>query len=166
MALNQLQADKDTYTGQAAASLQGALLQAGQQYSDAGSYDSGVRMRAQGQQSVQNAYNLQGQNISNAYQVSQQNLQGNYFRNIEIPLQESNENIELTNQYQNSLQQQAAQDYANNVANYNYTAQSNIGAPPGEDQTAFNNQISSLLPYVNSNIPSTSQALTNIQSGV
>lgn len=153
-ALNNIQADVNVFQGQSKAALQQALTQAGTQYSDMGSYDSGAAQRALGNQSVQNAYNLQNENINANYQTQQQTLQGNYFRNQYLPLQTQNENIELGNQQQNAVNQQAALDYQANVANYNYNAQSAIGAPPGENATQFSNQIATLLPYVNQQIPS------------
>jgi hypothetical protein len=156
-AVNQLMADQDVYTGQAKAQLQQAMLQAGQQYSDAGSYDSGVRQRTQGQQAVQTAYGLQGENLSTQYQENQQKLAGEQFRNVQVPLQISNENLELTNQKTQAINSLASQDYGNAVNLYNYNAQKAIGAPPGEDPTQFQNQLATQLPYVSSSVPSTQQ---------
>ena len=157
-AVTQLQADSDAYTGQAKANLQNTLLNAGQQYSDAGSYDSGVRSRTQGINSVNTAYDLANNQRTAAYNIGTQQLQGERLRNVTLPLQTANENLQLTNEKTQAINQQASTDYANNVANYEYNAQKAIGAPPGEDTVAFQNQISGMLPYVNQNIPSTQSA--------
>ncbi len=156
-AVTQLQADSDAYTGQAKANLQSALLGAGQQYSDAGSYDSGARARTQGVQSVNSAYDIGNEQRQTGYNIGTQNLAGERLRNFTLPLQTSQENLELSKEKTADINQTAAQDYQNNVANYEYNAQKQIGAPPGQDTIAFQNNISTLLPYVNQAIPSTQQ---------
>jgi hypothetical protein len=154
-AVTNLQADIDAYTGQAKANLQNTLLQAGQQYSDSGSYDSGARARTQGIDSVNSAYDIGNQQRQAAYNIQTQHLAGQRLRNQDIPLQISNENLQVGQQYSTDLKNLASQDTQNLVNAYKYTEGTKLGAPPGSNSLDYSNNLSTLLPYVNQNIPTT-----------
>lgn len=162
--VTQLLADRDAYTGQAKAELNTALTQAGQQYSDAGSYDSGARARAQGVQEANTAYNIAQNERQANYNVATQRYEGNLLRNVQLPYQTG-----VTEQ--NTARQQAADiaqeaninaTYAQDLQKYNeanagianvqggqYQAQ---GAFPGQSYATTQNTLFSMLPNVPSGL--------------
>jgi hypothetical protein len=164
-AVTNLQADVDAYTGQAKSQLQQTLLQAGQQFSDSGSYDSGARARTQGYDSAQSAYDIANQQRAAAYNIQTQKLQSSRLINQNIPLNISNENLQQGQNYSNDLKNLASQDYQNAVSAYTYKAGNTIGAPPGMDATAYQNQIASQMPYINQNIPSSLPTSLQLPAG-
>lgn len=164
-AVTKLQADSDAYQGQAKAMLDTALTQVGQEYGNAGGYDSGARARAQGVQEANTAYNTAQEQRQATYDIGSQQIQANRVLNQQIPLQ--------LQQYQQQQQRNEATDIAATQAqNVNYDvamnnynrAQAGIGAIsangnyqsagafPGETSAQTQTQLQSMLPGVTGNL--------------
>lgn len=156
-----LQADMDAYTGQAQAQLKTALIQAGQQYSDAGSYDSGVRMRNQGIQEANTQYDIaQNQRTAN-YNIQSAQIANQRLIGQTIPYETNVENQQINRNQTSDIQNLANQNYnydyalnqynrqnagiANIGANGNYQA---AGALPGQSSAQTHQFLSGLLPNV------------------
>lgn len=160
-----LQADSDAFQGQAAKTLATTMQQAGQQYSDAGSYDSGARARTQGISAANTDYDVSNNQRQTAYDIGSAELQENREINQTLPLQ--------TTEYEQEQDRNEATDIATTQAqNYNYdlaqnryneaeaglaniTANGNLqaaGAFPGMSSAQTSQQLASLLPNVTGNL--------------
>lgn len=145
--VTQLLADRDAYTGQSKAELSTALTQTGQQYSDAGSYDSGARARAQGVQAANTAYNIAQNERTANYNVASQKYEGNLLRNVTLPYQTGVTEQNTARQQAYDIQNQASQNLTNDIGIYKYNEQQAAGSIPG--QAGVSPTLSAtLLPYV------------------
>ncbi len=159
--LTKLQADHDAYTGQTKADLETALTSAGQEYGNAGSYDSGARNRAQGIQEANTGYNLSAEQRNYEYNANTAQIQANRTLNQTIPLQ-------LT-QYQQEQQRNEATDIAATQAqNVNYdTAMNNYNrANAGIANIAANGSYQSAGAFPGKTSAETSSALQSMLPGV
>ena len=161
--VNLLQADQDAYTGQAKQQLNTALLQAGQQYSDAGSYDSGARARAQGVQEANTAYDVAQNARQSNYDIGTANIANQRLLGQTIPYETSIENQQIARGQSADTQNLATQnynyDYAQNQYNRQHAGVANIqangnnqaaGALPGDSSAQTSQFLSGLLPNVSS----------------
>lgn len=164
-AVTQLQADSDAFTGQTKANLDQALLQAGQAASDAGSYDSGARQRAQGYQNVNANYALQQNARTTAYKIGTQQIASNRLINQTIPLNISNENLQVGQQYGTELAGLTSQNAQNAVNAYYYNEGQKLGPSPNESTLAYQNQqgqlaTGGLMPATSYTLPTSMQLPT------
>jgi hypothetical protein len=158
--LTKSQADLDAFTGNARAMLDNTLTSVGQEYGNAGSYDSGARARAQGQQTAQEQYNEQQQQRNTGY-AQQQAVQqyGAQTANINLAStaqQQQYKNTEAGDVY-NQAQQLATQaQQAHNYLAQQYAVgkvtsqgpQSSAGVVPGMSSPQTQQFIQSMLPSV------------------
>lgn len=163
--ISKLQADSDAYTGQAKKLLDTTLTQVGQQYSDAGSYDSGARSRAQGIQEANTGYDIAQNQRQTAYDIGSTQIQANRELNQTLPLQEL------------ETEQEAARNRATDIAStqnmfYNYDVKQNdynrakAGVAAVQPYTADGQtlQVGGALPGMTSY--DTSQQLQNMLPGI
>lgn len=122
-ALTKLQADYDAYTGQNKALLDTTMTQVGQDYGNAGSYDSGARARAQGIQEENSQYNQEQAERQYQYDTQTQKIQADRVINQQIPLQTTQEQEQIANQEAGDINTQAQQLAEYDQQKYNYLKQ-------------------------------------------
>lgn len=137
-------ADKDAYNGQAKATLDTALLNAGQQYSDAGSYDSGARARSQGVQEANTQYQTDAYNRQSNYNIATQQIAGNRLRNVDLPYQTAIEQRDLNKQENQDVNTMANSEAGVDKNAYYYNMYQNLGASPGQNVTDYQNELANL----------------------
>lgn len=160
-AVSKLQADSDAFTGQAKKLLDTTLTTVGQNFSDAGSYDSGARARTQGIAEADTGYDISQNQRQAAYDIGSTQIQANRVINQQIPLQTQEENQQIARNRAADIATTQNQLYNYDVAQNNYErAQAGIaavkgngnfqaaGAFPGLSSYDTSQQLKTLLPNV------------------
>jgi hypothetical protein len=142
--LTEITGNINRYTGQQQAALADTLEKTGQGYAINGMYDSGKRLRDQGQQTVITGENIQNYVIPQQYQARQAQISTNRLVNQDLPLavQIEKRNLGAEEAYNAKAQGLNAANTAQ--SQYTYAQQQYAGAQPGVtpiDQNLENNKI-------------------------
>lgn len=145
----ELQADSDAYVGQAKQTLGTTLQQTGEQFADAGSYDSGARGRAQGIAKANTAYDIGQNQRQTAYNIlTQATLPTQRLINVDIPYETAIEQRDINQQKAYNIQAQAYPQVTNDYSQWQYNRQQAAGNPPGVNPVTWQSAVSGLLPGV------------------